>query len=243
KICKLRIGFNMSRLIISDVHGCYKTLLALIYKLPKDIPITFAGDLIDRAADSRKVIEFVKNGGYDCVLGNHEQMMIDELKFKKDKNGNEYPFTDVYHGIWELNGGDKCLDSYELSDGSSDVVALKEHVAWLKTLPYYIEYKDLKNSNGDYLLVTHTTASDVWDEMNHESPAFQNAVIWDRIPNPNPIPGVYNLYGHTPQPDGATVKDHFACIDGGAYFKRSPYGRLIALQFPELIVFEQENCE
>jgi serine/threonine protein phosphatase 1 len=245
-----------SRIIIADVHGCYKTLVALIAKLPPGIPITFAGDNIDRGRDSRKVIEFVKDGGYDCVVGNHEVMMMNELKFRPKDDGTERPFTDTYHGIWEMNGGDNCLESYrydayeELVTGEKikirpyDTKALREHLAWFNTLPYFIEYKDVKNANGDYLLVTHTTASGAWEEMNHESSQFRNEVTWNRpYGHPPKIEGIYNVFGHTPQKNGATVHEHYSCIDTGCYFKRGEYGRLTALQFPEMIVYEQENVE
>ena len=178
-----------SRIIIADPHGCYTTLMALIAKLPSGIPITFAGDLVDRGKDSRKIIEFVKNGGHDCVLGNHEVMMMQELQFRKNPDGTERPFTDAYHGIWEMNGGDRCLESYryeaeeELASGEKikirpyDTKVLKEHLAWLKTLPYYLEYKDIKNAKGDHLLVTHTTAAEVWDEENHESTVLKRCYL------------------------------------------------------------------
>lgn len=229
--------------------------MALIAKLPKDIPITFAGDLIDRGKDSRKVIEFVKNGGYDCVVGNHEVMMMDELKFKKLPNGQEVPAVDYYHGIWIMNGGDACLDSYmieveeELASGEKiktrvcDVAALKEDLKWLKSLPYHIEYKNIKNKNGDHLLVTHTCADRVWDKASTDSQEFKSAVTWDRDERPQPIPGIFSVYGHTPQKNVATVGPHWACIDTGAYFKRAPYGRMTAFQFPQEILYEQGNVE
>lgn len=236
----------MSRIVITDPHGCYDTLMALIAQLPKDVPITFAGDLIDRGPNSRKVIEFVKNGGYDCVRGNHEEMMINELEFRPDSNGADHYFVDDYNGIWSMNGGDVCLDSYYImKDGKNviDVAALKEHQAWLKTLPFYLEYKDLKNSNGEHLLVTHSTAAHVWGEVSPDNPMFIHSVTWDRDPYPPKIEGIYNVYGHTPQKHGATVREHFACIDTGAYFKREAYGRLTALQFPEMITYVQNNVE
>lgn len=229
---------SKSRIIISDPHGCYKTLLALIAQLPKDVPITFAGDLIDRGPDSRSIVEFVKEGGYDCVVGNHEVMMMNELKINKDTTGAEFVAVDYYSGIWIMNGGDKALLSY-----GGDVKTIKKHLKWLKTLPYFIEYKDVKDAKGNHLLVTHTTAADVWGEEETDSNAFKNAVTWDRVDFPRKIKGIYNVYGHTPQQNKATIKEHFACIDTGAYFKRSDYGRLTALQFPEMIVYEQKNVE
>ena len=246
----------MSRIIIADPHGCYKTLMALIAQLPAGVPITFAGDLIDRGPDSRKVIEFVKSGGYDCVQGNHEVMMVDELKFSKGKDGFEYPSVNGFRGIWTMNGGDKCLKSYQVEKTpamdspvpaakfyETDVATLKEHLEWLKSLPYHIEYKDLKNDKGRHLLVTHTTAGHVWGEMDSSSQGFINSVTWERDPSPPDIKGIYNVYGHTPQPEKATVRDYFACIDTGAYYKREPYGRMTALQFPEMKVFTQDNIE
>lgn len=234
----------MSRIILTDPHGCLKTLKALHAQLPAGIPITMAGDMIDRGPDSKGVIDYVKSNGWDCVVGNHEVMMLDELSFGSDENG-EYHVVKGYHsGIWLMNGGDKCLDSYEV-DGVMDLAKLKEHCEYLKTLPYYIEYPELKDAKGRHLLVTHTTAAHVWDEPNisRDSNHFRGDVTWQRDPNPPKIDGIYNVYGHTPQRDKATIKDHFACIDTGAYFKRAPYGKLTALQWPEMIVFEQENVE
>jgi len=40
-----------------------------------------------------------------------------------------------------------------------------------------------------------------------------------------------------------TIMQNFACIDTGGCYKRGPYGRLTALQYPEMIVYTQENIE
>lgn len=226
----------MSRIILSDIHGCYKTMLALVAKLPAGIPLTFAGDLIDRGLNSKDVIEFVKNGGHDCVVGNHEVMMLDELRIDND----EIEVKSYEEGIWLMNGGEKTLDSYDTENG---IIKLKEHLEWIKTLPYYIEYPELKDVKGQHLLVTHTTAAEVWGKYESDTKIFKNAVIWERIAVPKKIKDVYSIYGHTPQKNKATIKDHFACIDGGVYLNRKPYGSLFALQFPEMIVYEQENVE
>ncbi len=232
-----------SRIVISDVHACYKTLLALVAKLPKDIPLTFAGDLIDRGPNSKAVIDFVKNGGHDCVVGNHEVMMMDELQFYKDEEGEYYQTETYYHGIWLMNGGDKALDSYQDDKGEVDVSKLKEHLEWIKTLPYYLEYPELKNDIGQHLLITHTTANQVWGKYKPDTHTFKNSVIWERTDVPSKIPGIYNIYGHTPQKNKATIKEHFACIDTGCYYKKGPYKKLTALQFPEMKLFTQENIE
>ena len=238
-----------SRIVISDVHGCIKTLKALIAKLPAGVPITIAGDLIDRGPDSRGVIDFVRSQGYDCVIGNHEVMMLDECKFKTNTLGEELVSVDRYHGIWNMNGGDITLDSYltEATKTSGtrvhEIKALKKDLKWLKTLPYYLEYPNLKNKNGDHLLVTHTTPERVWGELSEDNPQFKSALIWDRHPFPPKIEGIYSVYGHTPQKGVATVQHHFACVDTGVYVKREPYGKLTAFEFPSETLYEQKNIE
>lgn len=246
----------MSRIVISDPHGCYKTLMALVAKLPSGVPITFAGDLIDRGKDSKKVVEFVKDNGHDCVVGNHELMMVSELKFVPyHPDGALRPTTDLYHGIWVMNGGDATLESYKVekeetnADGEVykvkvfDVEALQEHQAWMAQLPYYRLYDNEPDGNGVSLLVTHSAADEVWGEHSPESPIFKDTVTWGRKSFPGKIDGIFSVFGHTPQQNRPTVKDHFANVDGGAYWKRQPYGKMFALMWPELVVFEQENIE
>lgn len=232
----------MSRIIFTDPHGCLKTLKALDAKAPAGIPRTIAGDLIDRGPDSKGVIDFVRSNGWDCVVGNHEIMMLSELSFETDEKGTYYKVLGYHDGIWLMNGGSRCLNSYE-NDGEMDIAKLQEHYNWLRTLPYFIEYPELKNSKGQHLLVTHTTAADAWGEVPVDSQQFKNRVTWDRNPFPAEIENIFNVYGHTPQQDKATIKEYFACIDTGGYLKRKPYGKLTALQFPEMIVFEQEYIE
>lgn len=69
---------NKQIYIIGDVHGCYKTLLALIDQFPnkQNSKIVFVGDLIDKGTNSCEVVEFIINNKYDCVMGNHEGLKL-----------------------------------------------------------------------------------------------------------------------------------------------------------------------
>ena len=60
--------------LIGDVHGCYRTLCALIDRLPRgaDSKISFVGDLIDRGEGSFEVVQLAVQRGYAAVMGNHE---------------------------------------------------------------------------------------------------------------------------------------------------------------------------
>ena len=58
----LQVKNNMENIyIISDIHGCYKTLLALIDQFPnkQNSKIVFVGDLIDRGKNSCEVVELL----------------------------------------------------------------------------------------------------------------------------------------------------------------------------------------
>ena len=60
--------------LIGDIAGNYKTLLALLKKMPDSEPIGL-GDLNDRGPRSREVFDFfMKNGR--SLMGNHEHMML-----------------------------------------------------------------------------------------------------------------------------------------------------------------------
>jgi serine/threonine protein phosphatase 1 len=98
--------------IIGDVHGHYSVLMRLVDQLPQDAELIFVGDLIDRGAQSAEVVKFVRDGGYRCVMGNHEYLM--------DSFGSSFVgFVEQnepikQHNIWYTNGGIATLKSYGL---------------------------------------------------------------------------------------------------------------------------------
>lgn len=121
-----------SIIIIGDIHGSYKTLMALIAKFPPGIPIVFVGDLVDRGPDSRRVVQFIIENGHECVKGNHEQMMINHVD---DTTPPEWK------GQWsdfERNGGEATLKSYE--NFPEDLKAPNRE--WAKDFVYDV-YRDI----------------------------------------------------------------------------------------------------
>ena len=65
--------------VIGDIHGCFKTLQALLDRIgpSKGDEIYFLGDLINRGSDSLKTIEFLH--GFELgkvVLGNHDIALL-----------------------------------------------------------------------------------------------------------------------------------------------------------------------
>ncbi len=114
--------------VIGDVHGCYYTLMQLIDKLEKDAMLIFVGDLIDKGNFSKEVVEFVMNDQHQCILGNHEALMLEHIEGVL--NGDKSP-------EWSSKkyfGGYKTIASYK-----DDYKILQKHMAWMRELPRYIE--------------------------------------------------------------------------------------------------------
>jgi predicted phosphodiesterase len=86
--------------IVSDVHGCYKSLLALIEQFPnkQNSKIVFVGDLVDRGKNSYDVVKFVMENKYDCVKGNHEEMLLEYGPTKEELYFNDESKHWLYSG-------------------------------------------------------------------------------------------------------------------------------------------------
>ncbi|MDY0052713.1 MAG: metallophosphoesterase [Aliarcobacter sp.] len=224
---------NKNIYIIGDVHGCYKTLLALIEQLPKNAHICFVGDLINKGENSSDILDFIIENNYDCVLGNHEVFMIEDLPLILEDE--EY----IDKSSWILDyGGDKTLQSYKNSS------KLKIHLEYLKSLPLYLEYKDL-TLNNRYLVVSHSQVENKWQYKNYpvnskEYKKFQSTVLNARYKNFD-NKEIFNVFGHT-SISKVDINEYKANIDLGCVYGETGDG-LCALEFPSLKIFTQKNIE
>lgn len=226
--------------IIGDIHGCYKTLLALIDKLPnkKDSKIVFAGDLIDRGKDSAKVIDLIMENNYKAVRGNHEEML---LEYGPTRTEQEFTQDGKY---WIVNnGGRETMKSFKS----------EEHYFkcydFIENLPLYLEFKDYKTQDNRYLVVSHSSIGRVWHLRNSQDrfdkEDFENQVLWSRKSSVD-IKEIFNVYGHTIFEEPKLTE--FSCgIDLGSYHEKDPLKipnpRICALEFPSMRIFTQENIE
>lgn len=110
-------------IFIGDVHGCFEELKELLKKVSfkrGEDRLIFLGDLINKGPYSKDVVDFVRKGGYECLLGNHElgflRSLTDEKYFKK--------------------GFKKFYESFD------DERERQETIEWMKGLPLYIEEED-----------------------------------------------------------------------------------------------------
>tara|TARA_B100001063_G_scaffold245586_1_gene281683 strand:+ start:4325 stop:5020 length:696 start_codon:yes stop_codon:yes gene_type:complete len=224
--------------IISDVHGCYKSLLALIDKLPnkEKSKICFVGDLVDRGNNSCDVVKLIMDNNYDCVLGNHEQVFIEH--FHMLENDRENPSL----SRWLFKtGGEQTVNSYTSKD------EFYKQIEFLKKLPLYREYKNYKTNDERYLVVSHSCVGRKWHlrrrENKKEKDLFKIQLLWSRYKNFD-NKKIFNVYGHTIFEE--PIINEYSCgIDLGCY-KRKPRiknPRLCALEFPSMRIITQENIE
>lgn len=118
------------RIFIGDVHGHYDDLMALLEAIApgSNDQVYFLGDLIDRGPQSSQVVNFVKQSSYPCLLGNHEQMLLDFVSSKG---------TPIVKQAWLYSGGDATLTSYK------EAPIPQEHVDWFLSLPTYLDLGDI----------------------------------------------------------------------------------------------------
>lgn len=122
------------RIVIGDVHGHYNGLMGLLEAIAPggDDEVYFIGDLIDRGPQSCQVVDFVQKNAYPCILGNHEQMLLDVI-------GGGAMAAHVQQS-WLYSGGYATISSYP------DSTIPQEHLEWMQNLPTYLDL-------GDYWLV------------------------------------------------------------------------------------------
>ena len=121
------------RLVISDIHGCSKTLKALLQKInfTEDDTLYFLGDYIDRGPDSSGVLDILihlkKN--YPSVFplsGNHEYQMLEAQK--------DYNDASFYYFVKNL------AKSKDLLNKKGKL--RKKYLKFMKSLPYFAELDD-----------------------------------------------------------------------------------------------------
>jgi serine/threonine protein phosphatase 1 len=124
----------MSRLVISDIHGCPKTLKALIDKIgiSKADDIYFLGDYIDKGTDSAGVIDFVmdlQNNGYQVhtLRGNHEENLLQAYADYEPKMFQKF--------VERINKSANLLDE----NGK----VIEKYLHFMQKLPYYIELENV----------------------------------------------------------------------------------------------------
>lgn len=195
------------RIVIGDVHGHYDALLILLEQIAPDSSdrVYFLGDLVDRGPKSAQVVDFVMHSGYQCLRGNHEQMLLDALEAC---NVSSHEFQ-----AWLYSGGYSTLVSYEYKIPQA-------HLQWIESLPLYLDLGDIwlvhAGVHPEMAIEEQTTDQFCWirDEFHKiDRPYFTDKLIITGHTITFTFPGI--------QPGTLIAGAGWLDIDTGAYHPHS----------------------
>lgn len=221
---------NQRRIIIGDVHGHYEGLMTLLEAIAPgyDDAVYFLGDLIDRGPHSSYVIDLVKKNNYPCLLGNHEQMLLNVLTNEK--------ISVATMQAWLHSGGQATIASYE------DREIPEAHIQWLQSLPTHLDLGDIWLTHAglqpDLSIEEQTAEQYCWIREEFHTipqPYFTDKLIIIGHTITFTFPGV--------RPGQLAQGRGWLDIDTGAYHPRS--GWLTALDITNKIIYQVNiftNC-
>lgn len=202
---------------VGDIHGRDDLLEKLLASIAADradgqaTRMVYLGDYIDRGTASRAVIERLyqasSGGEADCLMGNHEAMLLGALDGQADWD------------LWLTNGGVETMFSYGLDvrdlvrAGDFDTLRERtlqaipsEHIAFLRGL-------SLKCEIGDYFFCHAGVRPGVALDRQQ-----QQDLIWIRqdFTGSSAYHGKRIVHGHTPVMEPEILPNRIN-IDTGAY--------------------------
>ncbi len=211
------------RIVIGDVHGYYEGLMTLLEAIAPNArdSVYFLGDLIDRGPQSFQVVELVKKNSYHCILGNHEQMLLNLFT-------NSQVSTSVVNA-WLYSGGQATIASYPQANIS------QEHLEWFQSLPTHLDLGDIwlvhAGVNPSMTIEEQNSTQFCWvrDEFHSmQQPYFPNKQIIVGHTMTFTFPGV--------APGKIVQGAGWLNIDTGAYHPRS--GWLTGLDVTNNLVYQ-----
>ncbi len=133
------------RWIIPDIHGCAKTVKALLENLlrvTKNDTVYFLGDYIDRGPDGKGVIDYLmhlKEEEYDVhfLKGNHEDMCV--TAYEADQKKKLFGAKHKEQKEWEVVGAKATLDSFGVKHPRE---IPKLYIDWMNACEPYIEIEE-----------------------------------------------------------------------------------------------------
>jgi serine/threonine protein phosphatase 1 len=232
------------RWIIPDVHGCSRTLRALVEELIRPTrydELCFLGDYVDRGPDSKGVIDYIRflqQDEYNIITlkGNHEDFMVELFDADKQaKNTWWHRFANRKFKAWMHIGGKETLKSFGVRH-LRDIP--QEYIDWMRNLTYYVPL-------DDFILV-HAGLN-----FKNEDPfEDRRAMLWlrDYQIKPEKIGGKRIIHGHVPvhmEIIVLAVKNKyykFIDLDNGPYLAgKDGFGNLVALELNSMEMVIQDN--
>lgn len=225
----------MATYVISDIHGQYDKFMELLKKISFRYSDTLyiLGDVLDRGPHPIKTLfKLMEMPNVICLIGNHELMALDSLKFMMQEITEESIKNldaEMLNGflVWaEHNGGQTTINEFRAlsRDEQNDVIEF---------LREFQVYEELNVGGKDYILV-HAGLGGYYPGKDIEDYSLKE-LVWDRAEyDIQYYPDKYVITGHTPtqyilgnpRPGYIYKKNNHIAIDCGANI---PSGRLAAI--------------
>lgn len=220
---------NKKYIAIGDIHGCARSLEALLNTLSsyQDRTFVFIGDYIDRGSDSKKVVDLLIefSSSHECVMlrGNHEQMLLDAI----DSGDLE---------LWLFNGGQETLDSY--SGRLSQLRLPPEHLQFFNNTRYFYD-------TPQYLFVHGGIPPDLTVEEALQRYSLHQEFMWYRehLETSQNIWEKKVVFGHTPMSEPLNQDNKIAIDTGCVYSYKKKFSKLTAIKLPEEEFIFQKSLE
>jgi serine/threonine protein phosphatase 1 len=232
--------------VIPDIHGCAKTLRALIEDLIQPSRhdwLYFLGDYIDRGPSSKEVIDYIiylqkEEFNIRTLMGNHEDFLIkayeEELNLKsfmgiRQKNQKKKE--------WLFHGGKEAMKSFQIHDLNDFP---QEYLEWIKNLEYFIELEKFFLVHAGFNFKIKNPFED------------KDSMLWIREYeiDKKKIGSKRIIHGHVPvslEFIDLNIRNknyQYIDLDNGAYMtKRDGFGNLIALELNSMEYKVQYNLD
>ncbi|MBQ9332859.1 MAG: serine/threonine protein phosphatase [Lachnospiraceae bacterium] len=225
----------MATYVISDIHGQYDLFMKMLEKISlKDEDTLYVlGDVLDRGPHPiRTLRKLMEMPNAICIVGNHELMALECLKFLMQEVTEESLAgldRDMLEGdlIWiEYNGGRTTLDEFRALDARSR----QDVIDFIRDFDIY---EEITVAGRDYLLV-HAGLGNFYPGKEIEDYSLAD-LVWSRAEyDIEYYPDKYVVTGHTPtqgipgnpNPGYIYRNNNHIAIDCGSYI---PGGRLAAI--------------
>ena len=214
------------RFAIPDIHGCPKTLLALLKQIGpnEDDQVFFLGDYVNKGPDSQGTLDFLislsEKPNYHFIRGNHDQLLLDHLKGE-----NLLP----PEKIKKLN-----IQSFD-QRGNYD-----QYISFIEASVYYL--------NLDQFLLVHAGFDFSSENAFDDTQRMMNIVGFsynDKLANHKTI-----VHGHLPLPlETIEMKiqnqERILPLDNGCVYlgERPGHGNLLALDLDSKEMFKQKRID
>lgn len=232
--------------VISDIHGCLKTVRSLIETLiipGKGDTICFLGDYIDRGPESKGVIDYImslQSQGYKIIAlkGNHEEFLV--KAWEEEQQLRKFLFfkeTNKSKESWLKYGGYDAM----LSFNTDRIGHIPYHyVDWINQRPLYYEHEN-------FFIVHAGLNFEIEDPLDD-----RQAMLWIRDYKIDPSKIKYKrlLHGHVPVSldfIDLTINSEsypFIDLDNGCYMAhKAGFGNLLGLELNSMELKVQPNLD